>query len=140
MFAPTVPTFGGYAPQENHLEGVTFWPRVGARVIDLLVHYLVSFGSGILFVIMLVIASGGHASPVALARLEHTGVAGFAFALLGSFAYHVVFTSVHGSAVGKIALSMVVVQDDGSSCKFKGALIRILRRRDVFSESSATRR
>jgi len=126
FLAPSVPTFGGYAPEQSELQGVTFWPRVGARVIDLLVHYLVSFVSGILFVIMLVIASGGHASPVAMARLQHTGVAGFVFALLGSFAYHVVFTSVHGSTVGKIALSMVVVQEDGSPCKFQSAVIREL--------------
>ena len=126
LLAPTVPTFGGYAPEQSQLQGVTFWPRVGARIIDLLVHYIVSFLSGILFVIMLVIASGGHASPVAMARLGHTGVAGFVFALLGSFAYHVVFTSVHGSTVGKIALSMVVVQEDGSPCTFKSAVIREL--------------
>ena len=126
LFAPSVPTFGGYAPEQSQLQGVTFWPRVGARVIDMLVHYLVSFVSGILFVILLVIASGGHASPVAMARLQHTGVAGFVFALLGSFAYHVVFTTVHGSTLGKIALSMVVVQEDGEPCKLKSALIREL--------------
>lgn len=126
LFTSTVPTFGGYVPAENQLEGVTFWPRVGARIIDLLVHYLVSFVSGIVFVIMLVVASGGHASPVAMARLERTGVAGFLFALLGSYAYHVVFTSLHGSTVGKVALSMVVVQEDGSPCEFKSALIREL--------------
>ena len=126
LFAPTVPTFGGYAPEQSQLQGVTFWPRVGARIIDLLVHYLVSFVSGIVFVIMLVIASGGHASPVAMARLQHTGIAGFFFGLLGSFAYHVVFTSVHGSTLGKLALSMVVLQEDGSPCTFKSALIREL--------------
>jgi uncharacterized RDD family membrane protein YckC len=126
LFVPTVPTFGGYAPEQSQLQGVTFWPRVGARVIDLLVHYLVSFVSGIVFVIMLVIASGGHASPVAMARLQHTGIAGFFFGILGSFAYHVVFTSVHGSTLGKIALSMVVLQEDGSPCTFKSALIREL--------------
>ena len=126
LFAPTVPTFGGYAPEQSQLQGVTFWPRVGARLIDLLVHYVVSFFTGILFVIMLVIASGGHASPIAMARLHHTGILGFVFALLGSLAYQVVFTSVHGSTVGKIALSMVVAQEDGSPCKFESALIREL--------------
>lgn len=126
LFAPTVPSFGGYAPAPGELQGVSFWPRVGARVIDLIIHYIVSFLSGILFVIMLVVASGGHASPVAMAKLQHTGIAGFLFALLGSLAYHVVFTTLHGSTVGKIALSMVVVQEDGSPCKFKSALIREL--------------
>src|SRR3954462_6407917 len=86
-----IPTFGSYAPPQEQLRGLTFWPRVGARVIDMIIHYIVSFLAGFLFVILLVIASGGHASPVALAKLEHTGMAGFVFALLGSFAYHVVF-------------------------------------------------
>ncbi len=126
LFATSVPTFGGYAPDQSKLEGVTFWPRVGARVIDLIVHYIVSFVSGFVFVVMLVVASGGKASPVMLAKLQHTGIANFLFALLGSFAYHVVFTTLHGSTVGKIALSMVVVQEDGSPCKFKSALIREL--------------
>ena len=126
ILVSSVPTFGGYAPQAGQLEGVTFWPRVGARLIDMILHYIISFVCGVLFVILLMIASGGHASPVALARLQHTGLLGFAFALLGSFAYHVVFTSIHGSTVGKIALSMVVVKEDGSPCDFKGALIREL--------------
>jgi uncharacterized RDD family membrane protein YckC len=122
----TVPTFGGYAPAPTQLQGVTFWPRVGARVIDLIVHYIVGFFSGILFVILLMIASGGHTSPVVLAKLQHTGIMGFVFALVGSFAYQVVFTTLHGSTVGKIALSMVVVQEDGSPCGFRSALIREL--------------
>jgi len=126
LLAPPVPSFGGYVPQPGELEGVTFWPRVGARIIDMIVHYLVAFGSAFLFGIMLVIASGGHASPAVFAKLDHTGVPGFLLALLGSLAYHVVFSSVHGSSIGKIALSMVVVQEDGSPCRFKSALIREL--------------
>jgi uncharacterized RDD family membrane protein YckC len=126
LFGSSLPSFGGYASEQTQLQGVTFWPRVGARLIDMAIHYIVSFLSGILFVIMLVVASGGHASPVMLAKLQHTGVIGFFFALLGSFAYQVVFTSLHGSTVGKIALSMVVVQEDGSPCRLKGALVREL--------------
>ena len=126
LFATAVPTFGGYAPEQSQLAGVTFWPRVGARVIDMIVHYVVSFACGVLFVILLVIASGGHASPIMMEKLQHTGLVNFVFALLGSFAYHVVFTALHGSTIGKIALSMVVVQEDGSPCKFKSALIREL--------------
>ena len=126
LFATTVPTFGGYAPEQSQLQGVTFWPRVGARVIDLIAHYIVSFGCGVMFVILLIIASGGHASPIVMAKLQHTGFVNFVFALLGSFAYHVVFTALHGSTIGKIALSMVVVQEDGSPCKFKSAVIREL--------------
>ena len=121
-----MPSFGGYAAAPDELQGVSFWPRVGARVIDLLIHYLVSFLSGILFVILLVVASGGHLSPVVAAKLGHTGVAGFVLALVGSFAYQVVFTTIHGSTIGKLLLSMVVVQDNGTPCTFKSALIREL--------------
>lgn len=120
------PSFGGYAATQGELPGVPFWPRVGARVIDLVIHYVVSFFSGMLFVVMLVIASGGHVSPVVLAKFDHTGVTGFVFALLGSFAYHVVFTAIHGSTVGKLILSMVVTQEDGSPCGFKSAVVREL--------------
>lgn len=126
LFATAVPTFGGYAPDPTQIEGVSFWPRAGARVIDMIIHYIVTFLAGMLFMIMLVVASAGHASPVLLARLQHTGIVGFVFTLMGGFAYHVVFTRLHGSTVGKMAFSMVVVQEDGSPCGLKSALIREL--------------
>lgn len=126
LLAPPIPSFGGYAPQQGELQGVTFWPRAGARIIDTIVQYIVGSISAFLFGIMLLIASGGHASPAVLAKLDHTGVPGFILALLGGLAYHVVFSSVHGSTIGKIVFSMVVVQEDGSPCKFRSALIREL--------------
>ena len=47
-------------------------------------------------------------------------------ALLGSLAYRVICTSVHGSTLGKLAFSMVVAQEDGSPCRFGSATIREL--------------
>jgi uncharacterized RDD family membrane protein YckC len=122
----TLPTFGGYATESASLEGVTFWPRVAARVIDLIVHYFSTYAAGLLFGTMMVIASGGHVPRAIIIRMRHPGVTGFVFALLGSLAYHVIFTSIHGSTLGKRLLSMVVVQEDGSPCGFKGSLIREL--------------
>jgi uncharacterized RDD family membrane protein YckC len=119
-----VPSFGGYAGQPAGLNGVGFWPRVAARVIDMIVHFFTSFGAGILFTILLVVASGGHLSPLVIAKLRHTGVGGVVFALLGSFAYHVVCTSVHGSTLGKLALSLVVVHEDRAPCRVGAAVIR----------------
>jgi uncharacterized RDD family membrane protein YckC len=119
-------SLGGYLGPEGGLQGVSFWPRVGARVIDLIVHYCVSFFAGILFVILLAAASGGHISPVLFFKMRHTGFTGFFLALLGSVAYHVICTSIHGSSLGKLALSMVVVQEDGSPCRFGPAVIREL--------------
>jgi uncharacterized RDD family membrane protein YckC len=121
------PSFGGYALAEpNTIEGVSFWPRVGARVIDLVAHYIVAFCSGILFAILLVIAGGGHADPVMLRRLGRTDLVALVTALLGSVAYHTICEWAHGSSLGKIALSMVVVQEDGSPCRFRSALVRSL--------------
>ena len=121
-----MPSFGGYLVEPGGLEGVTFWPRVAARLIDLVVHYCVSFFAGLLFVILLAAASGGHIPRELLFRIRHTGFTGFFLALLGSVAYHVICTTVHGSSLGKLAFSMVVVQEDGSPCRFGPAVIREL--------------
>ena len=46
--------------------------------------------------------------------------------MCGSFAYHTICTSVHGSTVGKRLLSLQVIQDDGSRCRPRSAIIREL--------------
>lgn len=119
-------SFGGYAAEPGGLAGVTFWPRVAARVIDLVVHYCASFAAGIFFILLLAAASGGHIPPWVMVKLRHVGVTGFLAGVLGSFAYQVVSVSVHGSSLGKRALSMVVVQEDGAPCRVRSALIREL--------------
>lgn len=111
---------------EPELLGVTFWPRVAARVIDMAVHYVVRYTAGWLFGAILVIASGGHVPRLVIAKLRHPGVVGFVFVLLGWIAYHVIFTTVHGSSLGKRILGMVVVQEDGSPCTLKSAVVREL--------------
>jgi uncharacterized RDD family membrane protein YckC len=119
-------SFGGYAGEPTGLAGISFRPRVGARVIDMVLHYCVSFAAGIFFTIFLVAASGGHIPPWVVVKLKSPGVPGFVFGVLGSFAYHVVGVSVHGSTLGKRILSMVVVQEDGTPCRFGAAIIREL--------------
>jgi uncharacterized RDD family membrane protein YckC len=106
------------------LEGVTFWPRVAARVIDFIVHYAVSLVTGFFFAILVVIAAAGHPDPQLLARMRHTGIAVFVFALLGSIVYEIICEGVHGSTLGKLALGMGVVQEDGTPCRIKSASIR----------------
>jgi len=99
---------------------------VGARVIDMVLHYCVSFASGISFTIFLVAASGGHVPAWVITKLKSPGLPGFVFGVLGSFAYHVVGVSVHGSTLGKRLLSMVVVQEDGTPCRTGSATVREL--------------
>jgi hypothetical protein len=50
-----------YGTEAGTIEGVGFWPRAAARVIDLLVHILVRFCAGCRFTIVQMIAAGCHA-------------------------------------------------------------------------------
>jgi uncharacterized RDD family membrane protein YckC len=121
---PQVGALGAYASQPGEMEGVSFWPRAAARVIDFIVHYLLSMVSGFFFVILLVIAAAGHPNPLLLARMRHTGLAVFVLSLLGSIAYEIICEGLHGSTLGKLALGMTVVQEDGTPCQIKSASIR----------------
>lgn len=115
-----------YIGQPGSLPGVSFWPRVGARVIDLIVHYLVAIGAGFLFGILLaIVAALQHTSVhTLLAHQSSGGVALFVFSLLGSVVLEAICEGFHGSTAGKLLLSMVVVQEDGSPCRVGSAWIR----------------
>jgi len=117
-------TFGGYGGLAGAVQGVGFWPRAAARVIDMVLHYLIGFCSGLFIAIVIVIATGGRGSPFLAAKMRSAGLLAFVLALLGSVAYHTICESLHGSTVGKLLFSMVVVQEDGSPCGFRSALIR----------------
>ena len=114
----------GYATEQSGLVGVSFWPRAAARLIDLVAHFIVRYCTGYLFGLMLLVASGGHVPRLIIAKLRHPGLTGFALTLLGAVAYHVIFTVVHGSTLGKRIFSLVVVQEDGSPCGLKSAVVR----------------
>jgi uncharacterized RDD family membrane protein YckC len=122
------PSFGGYAGLPGAIEGVGFWPRVGARVIDLIVHSLLGTCTGFLFGILLAIAAAiaSQPLPLLLAKLSGGGFTLFVLSLLGSIGYQTICEGVHGSSVGKLVLSMVVVQEDGSPCRLGAALTRSL--------------
>jgi uncharacterized RDD family membrane protein YckC len=115
-----------YTGLPGSIPGVGFWPRVCARLIDIVVHIVVSFFAGIFFTILLAIAAGGHIPPLILLKLKHTTLLSFVLALLGSVVYHTLCEGIHGSSLGKRLLSMVVVQEDGSPCRLGSAFIRSL--------------
>jgi uncharacterized RDD family membrane protein YckC len=116
----------GYGGLPGAVQGVGFWPRALARLIDMAVHFAASFFAGILFVILLVIAAGGHVSPLVMAKLQPLTFVSFVLALLGSVAYHAICEGISGRSLGKAVLSMVVVQEDGGPCRLGSALIRSL--------------
>jgi uncharacterized RDD family membrane protein YckC len=115
-----------YLGQTGALPGVSFWPRVAARVIDLVVHYLIAICSGILVgTLLVIIASLRHTSARALFGHPHPGgLVLIIFSLLGSVALEAICEGFHGSTLGKLLLSMVVVQEDGTPCRPGSAWIR----------------
>jgi uncharacterized RDD family membrane protein YckC len=121
-----VPGFSGYSSQPGDIEGVSFWPRACARIIDTILYLVVGYCAGILFAVLVFIAAAGRPDPLQLAKMTHPGIIGFVVALLASVAFHTICESVHGSTPGKLVFSMVVVQEDGSPCRPKGAFIRSL--------------
>jgi uncharacterized RDD family membrane protein YckC len=120
------PSFGGYAGQPGEIRGVSFWPRVGARLLDTIVGAVVGFFAGMVFAFFVIVAahmSGQPAAPM-LARQSRSGFAVFVFAALGELAYHIICEGLHGSTLGKLVLRMVVVQEDGTPCRLWPAAIR----------------
>jgi uncharacterized RDD family membrane protein YckC len=120
------PSFAGYAAPLSGLRGVTFWPRLLARVIDFVVHRLAALLAGSLFILMLKMAAGGRPPAWVIYRLTEIHFSGLVAGVLGLFAYNVICTSVHGSTLGKLVLGMQVIQDDGSPCRPKSAILREL--------------
>lgn len=120
------PSFAGYAGTPGGLEGVSFWPRVGARLIDLVVHYVIALASGLIFGILLVIVAVMKHIPVQelTQNVPRFSIAGFILGILGSIAYHTLCEGMGGCTIGKRMLGMVVVQEDGSPCSLKPAAIR----------------
>jgi uncharacterized RDD family membrane protein YckC len=121
-------TFGGYAGQPGQLEGVGFWPRVLARVVDLVAHYFVMLFAGFGFGIMVGIAAVlTHTSTdAALAKFQGERFLPFLAGLVGATAYEIVCEAGHGSTLGKLVLGMTVVQEDGSFCRLGSAVKRSL--------------
>jgi len=116
----------GYDGLPRAVQGVGFWPRVLARVIDLAVHFVASFFAGLLFVILLVIAASGHVSPLVLAKLQSFTFVSFVLSLLGSIAYHAICEGLSGRSLGKAVISIVVIQEDGGPCRLGASSIRSL--------------
>jgi uncharacterized RDD family membrane protein YckC len=128
-FAPDVPSFSGYAIQSvpEGLAGEPFWRRAIARILDyLLVNLILARMAGALFRFLLTTAAGGRPPLWVLVRFSQHRLPLFFAGMCGYFAYQTICTSVHGSTLGKRLLSLEVVQDDGSRCPPRSAIIREL--------------
>jgi uncharacterized RDD family membrane protein YckC len=123
---PTDFTLGGYTGPSRVIEGVSFWPRVAARLIDIVVLVFLASLAGALFGVVLTIVATSTGQPVGLmiAKYRAAGVAVFVCSVLAGVAYHTICEGLHGSTVGKLALQMVVVSEGGTPCDLGGALKR----------------
>ena len=123
---PTHFTLGGYTGPSRVIEGVSFWPRVGARMIDVAVMTFFDFIAGAIFGVVLAIVATILHQPLAVvaARYQRAGLAVFLFSVLAGLAYHTILDGLHGSTVGKLLLNMVVVRENGTPCDLSAALKR----------------
>ena len=119
-----IPSLSGYAAPPSGFQGVAFWPRFAARLIDFVVHYGAVYLAEMLFVFLLIAAAGGRPPAWVIRRVAGVGFPRFLAGILGLSSYQVICTSVYGSTVGKFLLRMQVIGDDGSPCSLKSAFVR----------------
>jgi uncharacterized RDD family membrane protein YckC len=119
-------SFGGYTEVRTGLRGETFGPRAAARLIDLILQYALGYAAGRLFLFMIFFSSGGHPPPWVLLRLSRGRAFIYLGSFLGLFFYQVISTTICGSSLGKRLCSLQVLQDDGSRCRLRSAVIREL--------------
>ncbi|MGH9557492.1 MAG: RDD family protein [Terriglobales bacterium] len=126
----TTAQYSGYAGATRAStipDGVGFWPRAGARVIDTLLHSVIAVAAGSF---MRTVVFSAPATALDLdtlaARLAGSSPLNFLVGFLGFVAYHTVCEGLHGSSLGKFLLGQVVVTDQVRPCGLRAALIRSL--------------
>lgn len=123
---PTALPLGGYATASTACPGASFGPRALARIVDFILHTILAFLAGRLFRFMVLFSSGGHPPLWVVIRLSRGRGFIFLGSLLGILCYEVISTTICGSSLGKRMLSLQVLQENGSPCGLRSALIREL--------------
>ena len=104
---------------------VSFWPRVGARIIDILVSMALAAIIGILVGIILVVLQETGIVPGALAhRTDKSSVLSNILFTLGLVGYHAACEAIGGATIGKLVLGIRVCSPNSTPCTVKGAIIR----------------
>lgn len=108
--------------------GAGFMRRAGARIIDLILHSLVTASVGLCIGITLgFMAVLLKTSPAQLtAKLQATNSLDYVFPLMGYTVYHIFCEGFHGATLGKRLFGMHVIQEDGNPCSLGAAVIRSL--------------
>ena len=124
---PDVFSFEGDTTPE-HLQGVSFWPRVAARLIDIVLHLVIAVVSGVVVAIGAALFAGLTGQPFEplIDRLGVSSISTFVFSLLGALGYQTICEGMAGSSLGKRILGFTVVKEDGSPCTIRSAFVRSL--------------
>lgn len=115
-------------PTQPPAEGVRFLPRAGARLIDLVVHYVVALLAGLATGLAIGLYATARNVPVEplLARLGEAGPFVFVISLLGWVASETVSEGLAGTTPGKLLFGLIVIREDGAPCTFPAAVRRSL--------------
>ncbi|MCI0354175.1 MAG: RDD family protein [Acidobacteria bacterium] len=109
-------------------DGVGFWPRAGARIIDSIVHTVAALVTGLVLGVMAAVATaaaGGNLDALT-AKLDQSSPFDYVVGFLGFLAYHTICEGLHGSSAGKMLLGQVVVTDQVQPCGMRAAFLRNL--------------
>ena len=107
------------------LSPVSFWPRAGARIIDILVVIVPAFIMGVLVAIILaVLATVGIIDAGWEDRMDKATLLSKILFALALVAYHAASEAIGGATIGKLALGLRVCSPDGTACTVGGAIIR----------------
>ena len=105
------------------LEYVGFRRRLGAKAIDMAIHWLVAWVFAFGFGIFVFVAERG-APDSALARMQETTGLGLLLGVLAFITYGAIAEGFHGSTVGKRLLGMVVLKENKKPCGILAAFGR----------------
>jgi len=110
------------------VEGAGFWIRALERLIDLIIHYLISFFAEIvlLFVVYGIAAMMGRPGRPWMALMEKKSVMSTIIVLLAPLAYNTICEGFHGATAGKLALGLVTISEDGKPTNVMQAFKRSL--------------
>lgn len=129
-----VMTLGLFGPEGSgsteapEREGVGFWRRALAQVIDGVVHFFVAVATGVTAGLLVAIGAAvqGTSPDPSIERLSANTLLGFAAAFIGSTAMHTLSEGLHGSTLGKRLCGIIVINEDGGPATLLGAFKRSL--------------
>lgn len=106
--------------------GVGFGVRLGARIIDTLIHNMIGFVFP--FGLFIIIAIYGLIADVStepiITRAGKSSLLDFVCALLGSIAFHAICEYIYGASPGKLILQIHVKNENGGPISLVAALSR----------------